>query len=362
MFTEDNTKEDILKEIKLISTVVIVCTFLMSFASFIMYMFSFSGSYLNNEGVAVFFGMFENRLWGLYNPNTGSTLNCISIIISSIFIVDTNSRKTRVLNIINVVLQYMVLLLTGSRAAYYAVLIILALLVVFAALQKMKTVSFLSISKSLASVVAVVCIFVFGGNILKAGLSYLPGITSNVLYNISTITGSSENQEPPVFEKTELDRIEEVENLDVGFFNGRTEIWGACLKEFAKSPVFGIGKENVIERSIDNLDDDKWKNHFRQGGTHNIYVCLLVSSGVVGFLIIGAFAVIILLKSFKVIVKKYNKINYWFLGATLLCIMFFVTEFVEARILFQVSTFSVIFWIYCGYMYKLAKFEDENNE
>ena len=102
MFTEDNTKEDILKEIKLISTVVIVCTFLMSFASFIMYMFSFSGSYLNNEGVAVFFGMFENRLWGLYNPNTGSTLNCISIIISSIFIVDTNSRKTRVLNIINV--------------------------------------------------------------------------------------------------------------------------------------------------------------------------------------------------------------------------------------------------------------------
>ncbi len=362
MFTEDNTKEDILKEIKLISTVVIVCTFLMSFASFIMYMFSFSGSYLNNEGVAVFFGMFENRLWGLYNPNTGSTLNCISIIISSIFIVDTNSRKTRVLNIINVVLQYMVLLLTGSRAAYYAVLIILALLVVFAALQKMKTVSFLSISKSLVSVVAVVCIFVFGGNILKAGLSYLPGITSNVLYNISTITGSSENQEPPVFEKTELDRIEEVENLDVGFFNGRTEIWGACLKEFAKSPVFGIGKENVIERSIDNLDDDKWKNHFRQGGTHNIYVCLLVSSGVVGFLIIGAFAVIILLKSFKVIVKKYNKINYWFLGATLLCIMFFVTEFVEARILFQVSTFSVIFWIYCGYMYKLAKFEDENNE
>ena len=160
----------------------------------------------------------------------------------------------------------------------------------------------------------------------------------------------------------QVDRVEEVENLDVGFFNGRTEIWGACLKEFAKSPVFGIGKENVIERSIDNLDDDKWKNHFRQGGTHNIYVCLLVSSGVVGFLIIGAFAVIILLKSFKVIVKKYNKINYWFLGATLLCIMFFVTEFVEARILFQVSTFSVIFWIYCGYMYKLAKFEDENNE
>ena len=362
MFTEDNTKEDLLKEIKFISSVIIICTFLMSFASFIIYMFSFSGSYLNNEGVAVYYGMLENRLWGLYNPNTGSTLNCISIIISSIFIIDTNNKKTRVLNIINLILQYMVLLLTGSRAAYYAVLIILVLLAVFVALHKMKQVNLLSISKSLASIIAVVCVFVFGGNILKIGLSYLPGVTSNILYNITAITGSSENKEPPVFEKTELERIEEVQNLDVGFFNGRTEIWGACLEEFAESPIFGIGKENIIDRSLENFDDDEWKSHFKQGGTHNIYVCILVASGAVGFLIIGAFAVITLIKAFKVIIKKYNKINYWLLGATLLCVMFYVTEFVEARILFQVSTFSVIFWIYCGYMYKIAKFEDENNE
>ena len=88
-------------------------------------------------------------------------------------------------------------------------------------------------------------------------------------------------------------------------------------------------------------------------------MCILLATGAVGFLIMAAFAVITLFKVLKVTVKNYNNINFWLLGALLLCIMFYITEFVEARILFQVSTFSVIFWVYCGYMYNLAGMEKD---
>ena len=35
-------------------------------------------------------------------------------------------------------------------------------------------------------------------------------------------------------------------------------------------------------------------------------------------------------------------------------ILFYITEFVEARILYQVGVFYVIFWIYLGLAYALA--------
>ena len=42
--------------------------------------------------------------------------------------------------------------------------------------------------------------------------------------------------------------------------------------------------------------------------------------------------------------------------------VFYVTEFVEARILYQVGIFNVLFWIYCGYMYAFAKLTTEKSE
>lgn len=359
MFTGEKTKEDLLKEIKIVSAVIIICTFFLSVASFITYMFSFSGSYPNNVGIPVYYGMFENRLWGVYNPNTGSTLNCISIVLSIIFIFTDKKRKTRVLNWINILLQYCVLLLTGSRAAHYVLFLILAVLIFFFVINKVKKVNIKTIGISALSTVVTVVLVSGTGVVLKEGLAYLPGVTNNMIYKISVLTGNAENTEEPEIEKTELDRIETIEENKGGFFSGRTDIWKACFEEFTESPIFGIGKENIIDRAIENFDDDLWKEHFKQGGTHNIYLCILLATGAVGFLIMAAFAVITLFKVLKVTVKNYNNINFWLLGALLLCIMFYITEFVEARILFQVSTFSVIFWVYCGYMYNLAGMEKD---
>ena len=364
MFTGEHSKEKVVKEMQIISGVIVVCTFALSLASIITYAFSISGHYANNDGIFVYYGLYENRLWGVYNPNTGSTLNCISMLLSIGFILAIKKRWVIVLNAINIFLQFSCLILTGSRAAYYIMLVLLIALTVFITFKKFNSINFRSICIAVVCVAVISVAFVGTGNLLKEGYSYVPSIVKTIIYELENAhsDGTVDEEDKPTIDKQDFTRLEEVENREGGFFNGRAEMWVACLKSFKESPLFGVGNENLISNSLKYFEDDTWKEHFRTGGSHNIYVCLLTSAGIIGFLLVGIFAAITLIKSGLTFLKKYNKASTWLLISIGMCVMFYVTEFVEARILFQVSTFSVIFWLFNGYMYRLAELEKGNIE
>lgn len=376
--TQGKSKESLIKEIQIISGIIIGCTFILSFVSMLTYAFSISGHYSNSDGIYIYYGLFENRLWGLYNPNTGSTLNSISILLSVAFMITVKRKWVIILNAINVFLQYSCLLLTGSRAAYYIVLMVLIALSVFVVVRKFDKINLRSI------VAVVVCVAVVTGSyigldkVLKEGYAYLPSVIDIITYEEPSSTeepetlegeepneDDSENEEPdekPTLNKQDFTRLEETENREGGFFNGREEIWVACLKTFKEAPLFGVGNENLISDTLDHFEDDTWKEHFRTGGSHNIYVCMLVSSGIAGCILMGAFAIITLLKSGLTYLKRYKKASLWLVVSIGMCAMFYISEFVEARIMFYVSTFSVIFWLYIGYMYRLASLEKEESK
>ena len=360
MFPIEKDKESIIKEMQIIAAVVVVCTFILSLISFSTYVFSISGHYFNEKGVYVYYGMFENRLWGLYNPNTGSTLNCISILLSVAFILSAKKKRNIVLNSINIFIQFSCLILTSSRASYNILIILLVVLAVFTAVKKVRTFNVKTCALVGLCVAVMIGAYFVIGSTLKEGLSYVPSIVRVTTHSMTA--NKNDAEEPPVIEQEDLTRLEETENREGGLFNGRLEIWQACLKAFKEAPIFGVGKENLVDRSIDYFKSETWKEHFKNGGAHNIYICILASAGVIGFLLLGAFAVITLGKTFLVIIKKYKNVRYWYFISFILCIMFYVNEFVEARILFQVSTFSVIFWIFLGYMYSLTKVEEKNRE
>lgn len=364
MFTDNHSKDKLVKEIQIISSVVIACTFILSLASIITYAFSISGHYVNNEGIFVYYGLYENRLWGVYNPNTGSTLNCISMLLSIGFVLSTKKRWVIVLNAVNISLQFSCLVLTGSRAAYYIMLILLIALTVFMVFKKLEAINLRSVCIATLCAVLISGAFVGTGELLKEGYSYVPSVVETIMYEFKSAHSDDpvNEEDKPTIDKQDFTRLEEVENREGGFFNGRAEMWKACLKTFKESPLFGVGNENLISKSLKYFEDDTWKEHFRTGGSHNIYVCILTSTGIIGLLIIGVFAAFTLIKSGLTYLKKYNKASTWLLISIGMCAMFYVTEFVEARILFQVSTFSVIFWLFNGYMYRLSELEQQNSE
>lgn len=403
MTRKGQTKQTVIKELQIISAIIIFCTFVLSLFSLLSYAFSISGRYLNNEGIYVYYGLHENRLWGLYNPNTGSTLNCISLLLSVGFIATIRKGTSTFLNSLNIFLQFSCLLLTGSRAGYYIMLLTLILLTAFFIFKRYERLNLRAISIIAACSIIMSGLYVGSGLLLKEGYAYLPNLIQISLsgnYNDSSgfesehinqndnlpfssdlssdsddfydgqskpdsdnhNSSGSNSHSKPIPQKQDFTRLEELESREGGFFNGRVVMWQACLGAFKESPLFGVGNENLISRSLPHLEDALWKEHFRTGGSHNIYICLLTSTGIIGFLLIGVFAAITFIKSLTVFLKNKKTSSFWLPVTIGMCFLFYISEFVEARILFQVSTFSVIFWLFVGYMYRLAKLEEKDTE
>ena len=374
LFPNDTRKDDLIKEVKIISAEITWITFIFGLISFILYVFSVSGTYMTDNGLyQAYYGMFEARLWGIYNPNTSATMTVLSIFLSFVFIVTNKKKRIKILLAFNIFMQFCVLLLTGSRAGTYVMAGVVAFFVFFAIVYKIKNFTCKTACISISCAALSLCVFFVVGAFLREGLAYVPGLTKCITTSTEAIfeeitegevsEEAEEKEKSNKIDKVDLNRPQGPNAEDDSAFANRIDIWQACLTEFLEDPIFGIGHKNVFERSVDNLEDQKWRYHFKYGNTHNIYLCVLVSSGIIGFLLMGSFATITVSRSIKTVVKTYKKINIWFLAAFALCLMLFATEFVESRILFKIGIFGTVFWIYCGYMYKLSKIERiENSE
>ena len=132
-----------------------ICAFVISLGT---YVFSISGEYMTSSGVT-YYGMYDNRLWGLYNANTGSMLNCISIVLSAGFMLRYRGKISNyVLNGINILIQLTCLVLTGSRAAFYALIGILVVGTCFLNLRMyLRKYEKISLKCVLTGVMAVCC-------------------------------------------------------------------------------------------------------------------------------------------------------------------------------------------------------------
>lgn len=355
LFPQGITKEKVMKEIKLVSATVVISTFVYSFVSFFMFVFSLSGAYFTGDYQA-YYGMFESRLWGLYNPNTGATLTILSVLLSVAFIITCKKKRIRIPLSINIFIQFSVMLLTGSRAGYYVLSGVVAFCTFFGIVYKMQNFTIKTAALSVISAALSLGLFFATGALLREGLAYVPGVTEYILSNSDDSTGD-DSADKDVIEKVDLERTDLLLSEEQGAFANRMDIWEVCIEEFLEAPIFGVGRENLVERTADKFENEQWAYFFKYGSTHNVYLCVLVSSGIIGFLLLGSFAAVTVLRSSKTLVKTYKKVGTWFFMSFVLCLMMYATEFVETRILYKISIFGVVFWIYCGYMYKLSKIE-----
>ena len=367
IFTLPLEETAIRKEYKVLSCIIIIFTFIFALINFFMFAFKIGGSYMTNDQI-MYYGMYDNRLWGLYNANTNSMLCDISIVLSLGFILDSGHRiKTKVFCFANAVFEFICLLLTGSRAALYTLYVTVALIIFLWVVKKDDKKEFKKNIKGLvAGVLSAVLLFV-SSYAIKYVVSYVPSICGNVMYMVSLGKNSDSSQEDSPnnkwisLEREDLTRLEEVEERPGGILTGRTDLWQAGVKAFSKSPLFGIGRENVYSYAKDYLKSDLWAKNLKVGGLHNIYLTILVSSGISGFVLMAVFALMSLFKMAKLLFKE-KKCDIWFIVSLAMIVLFYVTEFVEARILNQVGIFYVIFWIYLGLTYALANRSEKTKE
>lgn len=376
------------KEMFVFSVMVVVCTFILSFFSLLTYLWGidhwyYTDNFITGErDVINYIGFYNENLAGLYNPNTCGGIAAISFFTSSFLLHYCFSEKggkillrmvVTILSAINLLLQYTVLLLTSSRGAIYALVITLGIVVFVLVTKNCQKASspVRTLSAVILSLVVVFCFLLCSSPTIK----FLQNERDDYLKTHSEITffeedlakiisKVSDNTSFKAFFQAHIlnfgSTITESANLD---FNttGRIIIWKHGIEIFKKAPLFGVTKEGLTFELVKCGDIED--STALQGGLHNIYLTVLCSSGIVGFILYISAIGLALWTFLRAVVKK-GKIDSCLVFSFGITMFFLLNELVEQRTVYTVSLFTLVFWTYFGYMYYFSteRLKEDINE
>lgn len=380
LFSVDRRREvkSVSKEMTSISAFIVFISFVVSFPSFLTYRLNISEWYYIGEKARHVLGMVTvGRFYGLYNPNTSGAIAVISILLS-LYLLLKSKISSKVLRFFvgflligNICFQFFMLLISLSRGSYYSFLVSIAFLVFVLFLKNFRRDE---IKIGLRIIIATLaCAFVLFGVVELSNFVQLQ--------KDKVIAVSFEDADNPELDTSFEDSIEKIlskylertsgleglikvnllsvssgigrENAGVTDTTGRVSVWKAGFKVFLDSPIFGNTREGLVEPVCEVLTiingNDRENESVTGGGLHNIYLTILCASGVVGFITLLVLFTFVFISVVKQLLIK-DAISYDFLFGMVICVYFFVSELVESRIMYTVSFFNVVFWIYFGYL------------
>lgn len=185
-------------------------------------------------------------------------------------------KDKNALLIIAVVIMGIALLLTGSRGGVVSLLGVFAFIVAVNLLFKQKkpvnpeTETSSNLRRNLA--------LIGGGIALICGL-FLATLFLGGDQSLIRGTGLESGSQPDIS-------------------NGRLHFWQIALKIFFDNPVIGAGL-NSFGTAFPNYDT--WNGTFRVEQAHNDYLQILADAGIIGFICIASFVVLLFKKGFQVI-------------------------------------------------------------
>lgn len=356
---KEKSRERLLTELRVITSVLIAITLLVSFVSFVIFCTGFQGS-VNVGETEYILGFVEGRLYGIMgNPNSTAHLAFISIIFSLLGLFLQNKKILKRLCITNLVLQILILSVSNSRSALVCVCAAAAVYVFFLAKQK--------IQKKEAAAVALSLVIALGGavgvyagvRVVNKAMGYVPSIYSFVEYQLTytepeTVEGETPKKKKPVFKAKDTDREFKTEDTS----NGRVEIWGAAVQVAKENPLFGVGSENIASYVLPHLSESTQKNApGLAGNMHNVYLQILVGNGVFALLAFLGFFVFVMLKALICLFRAKDSKEKRLL-LTLFCgvLGLLAENLFDSNIIgFMCFVIVPIFWTMCGYMASLSE-------
>ncbi|MFV0389604.1 MAG: O-antigen ligase family protein [Pyrinomonadaceae bacterium] len=208
-------------------------------------------------------------------------------------------KDKRLLLLIAVVLMGIAVLLTGSRGAFLSLIgVILFLVLVYARYGTVpgKEPSAILAKKNLT--------------IIGASAALL------ILLLIAVIWLGQESS---------LQRIGSVSQPD--FSTGRTHFWSVALQIFTHHPILGTGLDSF---QMAYPQFDTWNGKLRVEQAHNDYLQTLTDAGIIGFLIIASFIVLLYKKGFSTVKRSGNLFRRGVaIGALAGCTGIFLHSFVD---------------------------------
>ena len=351
-YSQDNKKvyNDIIK----VSSVIVISTFIISVISVAMFCLDISYWVNRADGALIPQGYYAARLWGIYvDPNQGSSIGIVSLICSIIIIIFANKSfkgKIKLFNIINIIIQYIFIILTGSRGGEIAFIFVLLgliyLLTDYLLKNKIKAIVIRTIVGLLCGlIISVTIVFSFENS--RKLLANIPRLTISTQEFISNTTGTDVGSHSGNIT---------VERPDVGggidSSNGRLTLWRDGFRLIKYSPIFGFGDRNIVSKAAEFTPGSSLEKQF----VHNGFIHMLLSGGIVAVSIMMTLLVLIMINIVKIVFgnKRYNRGYYIYSIMSLLIGSLLITAVFLTEIFYQNSFMATVFWIYMGFVVALA--------
>ncbi|EME7212994.1 O-antigen ligase family protein, partial [Enterococcus faecium] len=333
-----------------INYIVMIGMFLLSFVSLVMYLIQYSYVFVYGPGPRdhIRIGFLESRLFGVFgDPNYGATTALVTIILCSYYLFmyfNTKHFFIKTFLIVNIVVQYFTLLLTGSRSALllsYLAFGFIAFSIIFykQGLKKSSTLKKILYSSVLTLLV------LFGYLIVQNGTKDVLVTIPNKIY--STLYKTEEANEKTIEDKKEpisLDRKDVVDNSDIS--NMRFSIWKSSVEIFKTSPIYGTSPRNLLPYAHDKLPNTFISQ--KSIVVHNAFFNVLTSVGLLGFL---PFMVFLIVNGVKIIFCYYSyqkELSLQFLSLLTIEIVLVMSGMFNNEIILVNTVGSFLFWSYLG--------------
>lgn len=306
------------------------------------------------------FTIYENRFTGIYiNPNllgfaSVVAIVCCHILLKNDFIDDVNKTPvSRILIAACIATNLFSLMLCDSNASMVLALAYAIAYVVYMFFDKKEGISKSKVAVKIISIILVGS-FIVGSalmfrNICQEGFAVVVQKTTSV---ISILTGENSKQTNESTQKnSQSSKNNEVtfnhENSNVD--SGRTKLWKESIDLFKISPIIGISNGNIIFYS-EEYANGVLSYSYHESDLHNGFLTILVSTGIIGFLLFSIFGFRFAKHSAQHLFLQKDSFRndaYPCLFSFLIAYLFYALF--EKALLYDISFMVMWFWLMMGY-------------
>lgn len=337
-------KEEIINDISRIGRAVILSTLIISLISLILFFFNINFWMSRVDGWKIPQGYYAARLWGIYvDPNQSCNVAIISIALSGVLLI-TKKKLNKFILICNIIVQYELLVLSGSRGGeigFIFLLVSILYLFIENIIKKKinKKVIRIILSMFLSFILTLMILGTFKVN--RKLLAFVP----KAIHNTVEVTEDEKKQSLNIT----------VERPDMKSSNGRIELWTDALKLSKQIPIFGVGDRNIMLVAEQKMPGSSISTQY----VHNGYLHMLLGGGIVAviimMIIIGDIVISILRKVFNKYKYSDEYLIYSILSAMIGAML--ITTVFLTEVFYQNSFTATILWTFMGYIIYFNKNE-----
>ena len=295
------------------------------------------------KGLYIRQGFVESRLFGiLASPNYLSLISLI-VIIFLVLKVCSFEKVYRYISIVAIVLNFIYIVLSGSRTAFICMMI--------------------------AAVIYSIVMFYQKGNVkslLKVALAIVVVLFSYKAVNFTSEQYLKYNKERLEVQDKKLENkdnnlsLERTDTSEENISNNRFAIWKSTVSFVPKKPIFGYSGGNWYEiGKKTNPDEYIIKEHYL---THNGYLEILFYNGLAGFISMGIFVLSFFISMVKRIFrdKKEDLVNKDLLSMIMILMVILVSNLFLSSTFYGISLLGIILFLMAGYFYSIVSTDKSN--